>query len=148
MSIDPKRRTANIPVEPYIYKWLLNYRKFPQPEIWITADFAFDRKVSPKSVENHFSKKGMNNIKAYMRCPNKFKAYYLYIYINALFDHDIMAFAVANSKLDMAVMPAIEQFLRKCRITEQELKLESAYKRWQRSTTIKLPGIKPYTNEI
>lgn len=143
-SKDRQKRLIELPLPVHIYKWLCNFRGFKDKHLQIEQDFAFGNNINRVAVYNHYQKPDYPKVKILMRNPNRGKAYYIYTYLNRLFDADLLRYVTLSNKLELQAQTAIKEFLDKCRIDEDDFALATAYKRWQRSNISKLPGIKPY----
>ncbi len=131
---------SKMPVEAYIYKWLVNRLGYRE-HLELTARMP-PVKHRPSAVYEHFKAEGMKEITVLGYYPNRFKLYSLHQNLVSLFNQDMMAYTQNAVRLGLPAKTSIEDFLRSCKIDEQELAIGTAYKRWQRQGKQEIPGLR------
>ena len=137
-----KKRLHVLPVSPYVKKWLI-YTKGYKQHLEVNKYLLAFEEISKVNVFCHFEmKENLEEIMVCMYSPKREKLYYLQTVLEWLFNYELMQYVKAHfNYLKVPARVAMKDFLKKCRITEDELAIDTAYKRWQRDTNNKLPGM-------
>ena len=140
------KKTMKLPVEPYIKNWLIYFHGYDH----VLELTKFSTVMSPTNkdaVRRHFFERDGDDlveINVCMYYPNYEKLYYLHNLLKKLFNYELVSYIkMATTILKVDAMSAMKDYLRKCNITEVELKVDTAYKRWQRHDDDDIvPGMK------
>ena len=132
-----------LPVSAYVKKWLIHKKGYNQ-YLEVNKYLTTFEEISKANVFCHFElKEHLAEITVCMYSPKREKLYYLQHVLEWLFNYELMHYVKAHFHyLKIPARVAMKDYLRKCNITEEELALDTAYKRWQRDTDNKLPGMK------
>lgn len=137
-----RKYSDTLPVSPYVKKWLIHMKGY-KDHLEVNKYLTTFEEISLANVYTHFEmKEGLVNIEVCMYSPSREKLYYLQSVLEWLFNYELMQYVRAHFLyLKTPARVAMKDFLKKCRISEDELSIGTAYKRWQRDTNNKLPGM-------
>jgi len=141
-SEQERKRSDTLPVSPYVKKWLI-YMKGYKDHLEVNKYLTAFEEISRANVYTHFEmKEGLVDIEICMYSPSREKLYYLQSVLEWLFNYELMQYVRVHFYfLKVPARVAMKEFLKKCRISEDELAIGTAYKRWQRDSDNKLPGM-------
>lgn len=136
-----QKKSSKLPVNAYVAKWLRN-RVGYNHSLELAAPIAPLVRPTPTAVYNHFRRADLVDIVVIGYYPNKAHLYSLHKALEAQFNCDLLSEMKIGIALNGNAREALASFMRKCKIEEEELSIETAYKRWQRGNKIMLHGIK------
>jgi hypothetical protein len=138
-----KKRQHTLPVSTYVLKWLRNRHGY-SAALEVSSPEAVFAYHSPEAIASHFepNRPGFAIITVIGYYPNRAKLYNLHLCLERLFNHDMLSYVKAEVARQRPAKTAMERFLASCKITEEDLSIETAYKRWQRQGKAIWPGIK------
>jgi hypothetical protein len=137
-----KKTRNKLPVDRYLYKWLCNRMGY-RDALELTAQMPPVRHKHI-SVYAHFQKRGLVEIAVIGYYPSRAKLYSLHYTLVYLFNKDMLGYVHSSVNLGLPAKTALENFMRICKIEEDDLQLATAYKRWQRQGKVEIPGLKIY----
>jgi len=137
-----RKRVESLPVSPYIKKWLIHIKGYEE-QLEVNKYLTAFEEISKVNVFTHFEMKpGLPHIQVCMYSPSREKLYYLQHVLEWLFHYELMQYVKAHFHyLKVPARVAVKDFLKKCKISEDELAIGTAYKRWQRNEENRLPGM-------
>lgn len=141
MASGLKAHKKRLPVQPYIYKWLVHRHGYKQ-QLVVSGQLVASNSSNRIAIANHFkNEEGLPEIIVVAYYSNNLKLYTLANVLEEWFNAELMNHTAISVKHGIPAMQAIRSFLNSCKIAEQELALATAYKRWQR-LGLNLPGIR------
>ena len=136
------KRTALVPVKPYLYKWLVNRQGYREVMLVNHRFFPYYPHNTYKVYKYFLNEEGYPTIRISAYYPHKRAVYSFVQFLELWFVEELISYVRFATLFELPALRAIKDFLRMCKISEDELALSTAYKRWQRAGMRNLPGVK------